>query len=57
MRTIRRLIYREVFGAVVFVAVGFLALFFFFDFVDELPNVGRAGRRLRADARRWPTWP
>ncbi len=41
MRTIRRLIYREVLGAVVFVAVGFLALFFFFDFVDELPNVGR----------------
>jgi lipopolysaccharide export system permease protein len=43
MRTIRRLIYREVVAAVVFVAVGFLALFFFFDFVDELPNVGRAG--------------
>ncbi len=41
MRTIRRLIYREVVTAVVFVAVGFLALFFFFDFVDELPNVGR----------------
>jgi lipopolysaccharide export system permease protein len=41
MKTIRRLIYREVLGAVVFVAVGFLALFFFFDFVDELPNVGR----------------
>jgi len=43
MKTIRRLIYREVVAAVVFVAVGFLALFFFFDFVDELPNVGRAG--------------
>jgi lipopolysaccharide export system permease protein len=41
MRTIRRLIYREVLAAVVFVAVGFLALFFFFDFVDELPNVTR----------------
>ncbi|HXD41015.1 MAG TPA: LPS export ABC transporter permease LptG [Ramlibacter sp.] len=47
MRTIRRLIYREVFGAVVFVAVGFLALFFFFDFVDELPNVGKAGAAYR----------
>ena len=42
MRTIRRLIYREVLASVVFVAVGFLALFFFFDFVDELPNVGKA---------------
>jgi lipopolysaccharide export system permease protein len=47
MRTIRRLIYREVFGAVLFVAVGFLALFFFFDFVDELPNVGKAGSTYR----------
>lgn len=43
MRTIRRLIYREVLSAVVFVAAGFLALFFFFDFVDELPNVGKGG--------------
>jgi lipopolysaccharide export system permease protein len=41
VRTIRRLIYREVVASVLFVAVGFLALFFFFDFVDELPNVGR----------------
>ena len=41
MMTIRRLIYREVVAAVVFVAVGFLALFFFFDFVDELPDVGK----------------
>jgi lipopolysaccharide export system permease protein len=41
MRTIRRLIYVEVFYAVLFVSVGFLALFFFFDFVDELPNLGK----------------
>ena len=41
MRTIRRLIYVEVLYAVAFVSVGFLALFFFFDFVDELGNVGR----------------
>jgi lipopolysaccharide export system permease protein len=41
MKTIRRLIYREVLAAVLFVTVGFLALFFFFDFVDELPNVGK----------------
>jgi lipopolysaccharide export system permease protein len=47
MRTIRRLIYREVLAAVVFVAAGFLALFFFFDFVDELPNVGKGGAPYR----------
>jgi lipopolysaccharide export system permease protein len=41
MNTIRRLIYREVLAAVLFVAAGFLALFFFFDFVEELPSVGR----------------
>jgi lipopolysaccharide export system permease protein len=47
MMTIRRLIYREVLAAVVFVAIGFLALFFFFDFVDELPNVGKSGTPYR----------
>jgi lipopolysaccharide export system permease protein len=41
MRTIRRLIYREVAQSVVFVAIGFLSLFFFFDFVEELPSVGK----------------
>ena len=41
MKTIRRLIYREVVASVLFVTVGFLALFFFFDLLDELPNVGR----------------
>ncbi|MBI5279583.1 MAG: LPS export ABC transporter permease LptG [Burkholderiales bacterium] len=41
MKTIRRLIYAEVLGAVLFVAIGFLALFFFFDFIDEVPNVGK----------------
>jgi len=40
VKTLRRLIYAEVIAAVVFVAIGFLALFFFFDFIDELPNVG-----------------
>jgi len=43
MKTLRRLIYREVLIAVTFVAVSFLALFFFFDFVDELQNVGKNG--------------
>jgi lipopolysaccharide export system permease protein len=41
MRTLRRLIYAEVIAAVVFVTIGFLALFFFFDFIDEVPNVGK----------------
>ncbi|APW38131.1 LPS export ABC transporter permease LptG [Rhodoferax koreense] len=43
MRTIRRLIYKEVLASVAFVTLGFLALFFFFDFVDELRWIGRDG--------------
>ncbi len=41
MKTIRRLIYGEVLVAVAFVTACFLALFFFFDFVDELQHVGK----------------
>ncbi|PQA83050.1 LPS export ABC transporter permease LptG [Limnohabitans sp. TS-CS-82] len=41
MKTLRRLIYGEVLIAVGFVALSFLALFFFFDFVDELQAVGK----------------
>ena len=41
MKTIRRLIYVEVAYAVVFVAMGFLALFFLFDFIDEMSNLGK----------------
>lgn len=40
MKTLRRLIHGEVLVAVAFVTLGFLALFFFFDFVDELQAVG-----------------
>jgi lipopolysaccharide export system permease protein len=47
MRTLRRLIWLEVTGAVLFVAIGFLALFFFFDFIDELPNVGKGATPYR----------
>ncbi len=43
MKTIRRLIYGEVLVSVAFVTLGFLALFFFFDFVDELQYVGKNG--------------
>ena len=41
MKTVRRLIYGEVLVAIALVAVGFLALFFFFDLVDELQYLGR----------------
>ena len=41
MKTIRRLIYSEVISAIALVAVGFLALFFFFDLVDELQYLGK----------------
>lgn len=41
MKTIRHLIYGEVLAAVAFVAMGFLALFFFFDFVEELQSIGQ----------------
>jgi lipopolysaccharide export system permease protein len=43
MNTIRRLIYREIISTVLFVTLSFAALFFFFDFVDELQNIGRHG--------------
>jgi len=43
MRTIRRLIYAEVLKAVGSVALGFLCLFFFFDFVDEMQSIGKPG--------------
>ncbi len=39
MKTVHRLLYREIFQAVGFVAVGFLALFLFFDLVEELQNL------------------
>lgn len=43
MKTIRHLIYNEVLKAVAFVTLGFLSLFFFFDFVDELQAIGKHG--------------
>ncbi len=41
MKTIRRLIFGEVLYAVLFVTLGFLALFSFFDLVDQLQSIGR----------------
>ena len=36
MKTVRCLLYRDIGGSVLFVALAFLSLFFFIDFVDEL---------------------
>lgn len=40
MKVLRNLIYREVIQAVLYVTLAFLALFFFFDLVDEMRGVG-----------------
>ena len=48
MKTIRRLIYGEVLAAIALVALGFLALFFFFDLVDELQHLGKSNGLGRA---------
>ena len=44
MKTVRRLLYRDVVWSVVFVALAFLSLFFFIDFLDALEKVGRRGQ-------------
>lgn len=43
MKVLRRLIYRDALSAVAFVTLAFLALFFFFDLIDELRWVSRTG--------------
>ena len=43
MKTVRRLLYRDIVWSVVFVAAAFLSLFYFIDLVDELDSVGRNG--------------
>lgn len=43
MKTIRRLLYRDIVWSVVFVAAAFLSLFWFIDLVDELESIGRDG--------------
>lgn len=43
MKTLRRLFYGEVVLAVTLVTLGFVALFYFFDFVEELQSVTRYG--------------
>lgn len=43
MRTVRSLLYKDIVGSVVLVALAFLSLFFFIDFVDELERMARIG--------------
>jgi lipopolysaccharide export system permease protein len=43
MKTVRRLLFRDISASVMFVALAFLSLFYFIDFVDELDNVGDKG--------------
>jgi lipopolysaccharide export system permease protein len=44
MKTVRRLLYRDIVSSVLFVALAFLSLCYFIDFVDELDGVGSQGR-------------
>ncbi|OWQ92053.1 LPS export ABC transporter permease LptG [Roseateles aquatilis] len=43
MRTVRRLLYRDILGSFTLVMAGFLALFFFVDFIDDLDRFQRLG--------------
>lgn len=47
MRVIRRYLGREIYRATAFVALAFLALFAFFDLVNELDDIGKGGYRLQ----------
>ena len=43
MRTVRRLFYVDIVSAVAFVALAFLSLSFFIDFIDDMSAVGQGG--------------
>ena len=43
MKTVRRLFYVDIVSAVAFVALAFLSLSFFIDFIDQLSDVGQGG--------------
>ncbi len=47
MTLIGRYLRREIVGAVVFVLIAFLALFTFFDFINELDDIGKGGYRVQ----------
>jgi lipopolysaccharide export system permease protein len=48
MKTVRRLLYADIVSSVMFVALAFLSLFFFIDFVDELADIGKGYTALHA---------
>ena len=45
--TLRRYLAREIYGAILFVIIAFLALFAFFDLINELGDLGRGQYRLQ----------
>lgn len=47
MNVLGKYLRREIVGAVLFVLAAFLALFAFFDFINELDDVGRGGYKLQ----------
>jgi lipopolysaccharide export system permease protein len=47
LKTVRRLLYRDIAGSVFFVSAAFLSLFFFIDFVDELSAGAKFAGALR----------
>jgi lipopolysaccharide export system permease protein len=53
MKTVRRLLYSQILMAVLYVTVGFLALFFFFDLVEELQHVTRGASGYRINYAVW----
>ena len=52
VRTVRRLLYRDIASSVALVTAAFLALFFFIDFVEELSSASRRGGTLALAALR-----
>jgi lipopolysaccharide export system permease protein len=52
VKTVRRLLYRDIASSVALVTAAFLALFFFIDFVEELSAAGRRGSTMALAATR-----
>ena len=56
MKTVRRLLYGEVVISVVLVTLGFVSLFYFFDFVEELQAVESTGTPATPRRKPFCTW-
>lgn len=46
LATVKRLFYSEIFSTIFLVALGFLSLFFFFDLMDDIGDMGKKGYQL-----------